>query len=96
VARRQRPAALGQPRHHLPQLRAEQPRLALDQVRVDGPDVLQVRSLARCLAASRQRSSTDDRSPGAAMIGVSSWLVACRKMPGIWVARTTPADTNAA
>ena len=49
VARHQRPAALGQPRHHLPQRRAEQPGLALDQVRAGGPDVLQVRSLARCL-----------------------------------------------
>jgi hypothetical protein len=52
--------------------------------------------LPAALAASRQRSSTEDRSPGAAVIAVSSWPAACRKISSIWVARAAPADTNAA
>jgi len=52
--------------------------------------------LPAALAASRQRFSTEDRSPVAAVIGVSSWPAACRKIPGIWVARAALVDTNAA
>ena len=52
--------------------------------------------LPAALAASRQRFSTEDRSPVAAVIGVSSWPAACRNISGIWVARAAPAETNAA
>jgi len=45
----QRPAALAQRLHHLPQRRGEQQRLLLDQVWVNCPDGIQVRALARCL-----------------------------------------------
>ena len=48
------------------------------------------------LAASRQRFSTGNRSPVAAVIGVSSWPAACRKISSIWVARAAQAETNAA
>ena len=36
--------------------------------------------LPAALAASRQRFSTEDRSPVAAVIGVSSWPAACRNI----------------
>jgi hypothetical protein len=52
--------------------------------------------LPAALAASRQRFSTEDRSPVAAVIGVSSGPAACRKISSIWVARAAPVDTNAA
>jgi hypothetical protein len=48
------------------------------------------------LAASRQRSSAEDRSPVAAAIGVSAWPAACRKISSIWVARAAPVETSAA
>ena len=51
--------------------------------------------LPAALAASRQRFSTEDRSPVAAVIGVSSWPAACRNISGIWMARAAPAETNA-
>ena len=51
--------------------------------------------LPAALAASRQRYSTEDRSPVAAVIGVSSWPAACRKISSIWVARAAPVETNA-
>ena len=52
--------------------------------------------LPAALAASRQRSSTGDRSPVAAVIGVSSWPAACRKISSLQVTRAAPVETNAA
>ena len=52
--------------------------------------------LPAALAASRQRSSTEDRNPAAAVISTSPCPAACRKISSIWVARAAPVDTNAA
>jgi hypothetical protein len=52
--------------------------------------------LPAAVAACRQRSSTDDLNPVAAVIGMSSWPAACRKISSIWVARAAPVETNAA
>jgi hypothetical protein len=96
VARYQRPAALGQPRHHLPQRRAEQPRLALDQVRVDGPDVLQARSLARCPGCAAL--AILHRGPQPRRRGDRGVVLPGRvpQIFSIWVARAAPVETNAA
>jgi hypothetical protein len=83
VAHHQRPAALGQSLHHLPQRRAEQPRLPLHRsgsiARIASRSAL----FPAALAAWRQRFSTEDRSPAATVIGISPWPTARRKISSI-------------
>lgn len=49
VSHDERSATLGQPVHDLTQRQAEQPRLPVDQVRIDPPDGFEIGVLPRCL-----------------------------------------------